>query len=253
MNFDTKINTLEKKWLFAILPENKPGYRSIRNKIENSFVLKRIDLSNEQIQDSYKLILVPKNNSGKNNLDIYATTPISVGRIKYENAEVYITISSLEDDVFEIEISKDEKLSQYGRLLNIETFANWVPGVKAPFDNSRVREIEIVKNKYLLAIAPQLKRIWLYEFETGLNYLIPLSNLFNEIMRAKKIQSPKIVGNPDYLFENIDEFEDEDFIRGLYFYNKYIRRLDIKLELNEIPKSKSIFDLFSLFKTKKRQ
>ncbi len=252
MNFDTKINTFEKRWLFAILPENKPGYRSIRNKIENSFVSKRIVLSEEQSQVSYKLILVPENNTGKNNPDTYATTPISVGIIKYENAEVYITVSSLEDDIFEIEISKDEKFSQYGKLLSIETYANWEPGTKAPFNNSKVREIDIVKNKYVLAVAPSLKRIWLYEYETGINYLIPLSNFFNELVRSKNIQSQEIVVNPNYLFTNLNKFKDEDFIRGLYFYNKYIRRLDIKIELSERPKSRSIFGLFSLLKTKKR-
>ncbi|MFZ6034495.1 MULTISPECIES: hypothetical protein [Melioribacter] len=252
MNSERKIDALEKQWIYAILPENKPGYKSIRDKIKNAFVLRRQPLSDDPVQDSYKLILAPESCTVNNTADTYATTPISTGKIKYENMEVYLAVSSFEDDVFEIEISKDQSNDSPGKLLNVETFAKWEPGMKAPFDNSEVREIEAVKNKYTLAIAPALKRIWLYEYATGINYLIPLSNFFNELTRSKNIQSPEIVGNPNYLFTNLNKFEDADFIRGLYFYNKYIRRLDIDLELKEKPKRKSLFSLFSLLKTKKR-
>ncbi|MGK9368538.1 hypothetical protein ACSSWA_06535 [Melioribacter sp. Ez-97] len=250
-NSEKNIDALEKQWIYAILPEDKPGYNSIRNKIENSIVLKRQTLSGDPVQGSYKLILAPAGYDG-NNPDTYSTTPISTGRIKYDNAEVYITISSYEDDVFEVEIAKDMSEGSPGKLLSVETYAAWEPGMKAPFDNSDVREIEAVKNKYTLAVAPVLKRIWLYEYETGINYLIPLSNFFNELMRSRKIQYPEIVSNPNYLFANLDKFEDADFIRALYFYNKYIRRLDLQLELKEKPERKSLFGLFSLLKTKKR-
>ncbi len=113
----------------------------------------------------------------------------------------------------------------------------------------KVREIVIVPDKYVLAISQVEKRIWVYGFETGINYLIPLSNFYNQLMIYKNIRDPKIALKPNLFFEKLQsEYTDIELRNTFITYNKYLRKLDIREELVNANPVKGKGKLFGIFK-----
>jgi hypothetical protein len=100
--------------------------------------------------------------------------------------------------------------------------------MKDPEMQSAVREIIIVPGKYLLAIAGTAKKMWLHEFENGVNHLLPVSNFYNELMRLNNIRDPKIILSPGRLFENLPAYDDQQIISAFLSYNKYLKKIDIE-------------------------
>ena len=114
-------------------------------------------------------------------------------------------------------------------------------------DNSDVREI-IINDDYILAIAPQHKKIWLHEKESGVNFLLPVTNFYNELMRVCNIRDTKIALRPASFFEIHNQFTDDQLILAFFSYNKYLKRVNIDYTLLDKihhKKRKSILLVFS--------
>jgi hypothetical protein len=114
-----------------------------------------------------------------------------------------------------------------------------MPGNKSPEDESTVKEIQISGGTYTFVIASESKRIWLHERETGINFIIPVTNYFNELMRYKNIRDPKIALNPSSLFLNLNSYSNSDLSNALINYDKYLRRFSLKLNSSSIKHSDS--------------
>jgi hypothetical protein len=127
------------------------------------------------------------------------------------------------------------------------TYSNWVPGQKAPHDNSPVREIPIIKKEIILAIAPAHKKVWVYNSQSGINHFIPVTNFYNELMILLSNKDPETALDPGRIFTNLDEFSDEQLINGFIIYNKRWQRVEINTQLLDNKsgeKKKSFLGLF---------
>ena len=240
--FPRQLTSIENMLLFSVLPQNKIGYKTYRNKI-NTLVITgsgRFGGGN----------FVLGKEGTEPDLSFPSSPVFAIGTNVYKEATIDITIHEELDEEIEFDISARNQSSLPEALTEIKkwNYSEWNPGDKAPNDNSFVREITITKDEYILAIAPAHKKIWLHEYKSGINFLIPLTNFYNELMRVSNIKDASIALKPTSFFENIDKFNDEQLMLAFFSYNRYLRKFDIQktLSAGSIPvKRKKIFSIFS--------
>jgi hypothetical protein len=248
-NFPRKVTTNENMLLFSVLPENKTGYNSYRNKIKALVVtgLGRFGGGN--------LILGKENTIP--DLSFPSSPVFAIGTNIYKEGTIDITIHEEVDDEIEFDISVLNQPALCGSIPETLTemkkwnYSEWNPGDNAPNDGSYVKEVKIIENKYLLAIAPLHKRIWLHEYKSGINFLIPLSNFYNELMRVCSIKDTKVALNPSSFFENLKNFTDIELKLAFLSYNKYLKRINIKEPIPIDSPGKKESKLFSIFRKDK--
>jgi hypothetical protein len=89
-----------------------------------------------------------------------------------------------------------------------------------------------------------------YEQETEINHLIPVTNFYNELMLHKNIRDPKVALDSKRLFLEHEKYSDEDIAYAFLTYNRI--RTKVHLEGNiqvEHPGKKSLLKrLTSIFK-----
>jgi hypothetical protein len=217
--FPRELNRREKCWLFAALPENKLGYRQYREIIENLFVI-----GYGRFGDG-NFILGEKDD--KIDLDISSSPILAIANITFDVGKVYVTIHEEFEGQIEVDIkvTAGENIPDDLTQAKVWTYSNWVPGDKAPFDKSDVREIKLVKNEIILVIAPVHKKVWVYNAQSGINHFVPVTNYYNEMMILLNVKDSEKALNPGRLFSNLDEFTDEQLIQGFLVYNKYWQRI----------------------------
>lgn len=242
--FPRRLTEREKEWLNFILPAERKGYSEYRKKIEDLFVIGygRFGGTN--------LILGKQND--KPDLSAPSSLVFASGNIIYKEAEIYILMHEEFEGQIEIDISNKheneipEKLSEVSRW----TYSTWKPGNKAPGDNSEIREIHLIKNEIVIVIAPVHKRIWVYENKSGINYFIPVTNFFNEIIRIRAIKDAKNLPKPNSIFTDTNSFSNEEIAQGFLLYNKHWKKIEIDYSFftkeKFEKKKKSFFDFLKL-------
>jgi len=239
--FPRNLTSIENILLFSVLPENKTGYNACRNKIKALVVT-----GSGRFGDG-NFILGKKDTQP--DLSFPSSSVFAIGTNIYKEGTIDITIHEEVDDEIEFDISVLNQISIPETLTEIKrwNYSEWNPGDKAPDDGSYVKEVKIVENKYILAIATLHKRIWLHEYKSGINFLIPLSNFYNELMRVCSIKDTKVALNPSSFFENLKNFNDVELKLAFLSYNKYLKRVDIKEPIpidSPANKEKKFFSLF---------
>jgi hypothetical protein len=241
MLFPRKLRTQEKEWLFTALPENKLGYMQYREIIDGLTVIGfgRFGDGNLILGTEGEII----------DLEVSSAPIFAVSNISFEKANVYVTIHEELERQIEIDLKIDNEKNIPDNLnqSKIWTYSNWIPGEKAPHDNSRVREVHLVKNEIVLAIAPIHKKIWVYNSRSGINHFVPVTNFYNEMILLTEIKDPVIALNPGRLFTNLDEFTDEQLATGFFTYNRHWKRVELDYHITELKnekKKKSFLDLF---------
>lgn len=243
--FPRSLTDDEKKYLFSVLPENKPGYKSYREKINELSVIGygRFGGTN--------LILGKENE--KPDLSIPSSPVFAAGYVIYDSVEVYIVIHEEEFDQIEIDISEtilSDEIKEK-KEINRWNYSEWKPGDRAPNDNGMVRQVDLSVDNYILAFAPTHKKIWVHNSATGINHFIPSGIFYNELMSIKGIRESKIVLNYNLLFEKLSEFGDNELFSAFINYNKLKRRIKFDYNQVEIKKEKESF-FQKVFRRKKK-
>lgn len=239
-NFPRKLTEREIDWIFWMLPENKPGYRAYREMIKKMMIIGygRFEPDN--------LILGQPND--KPDEETFFTPVISLGQIETKNAKIQISIHKEHKNQIQIDI-----VNLFGDMIpeNIDeikrwSYAHWIPGEVSPATGQSVREVKIyskTKHNLILVISPSDKKIWLHEVESGINYIIPVTNFFNELLRQRKGIFDKTDGlNPALIFENIDKFSDADINNAFINYSKLFAKVDVE-DYEEIKEKKGLLSL----------
>jgi hypothetical protein len=239
--FPRKLTSVENMLLFSVLPENKSGYNSYRNKINNLVVTG----SGRFGEGNFVL----GKEGTKPDLSLPSAPVFAIGSNVYEEATVDVTIHEDIDDEIEYDISARNQNSIPETLTEIKkwNYSEWNPGDEAPNDNSQVREI-IINDDYILAVAPLHKKIWLHERRSGVNFLLPVTNFYNELMRVCNIRDTKIALKPSSFFNTHNQFTNEQLMLAFFSYNKYLKRVDIDYTFayeTHRKKKKSFLSVFS--------
>lgn len=239
--FPRKLTDDELELLFTVLPRNRKGYADYRQKIIESFVIGygRFGGSN--------LILGAKDD--KPDLTISSAPILAFGTLISQNGKANVLIHEYLDGLIEIDISLsgDFKINEAAKKWN---YSEWIPGKTAPGDNSFVREIHLIKNKLVLAIAPVHKRIWVYDADSEINFIIPVTNYYNEVFRIAINKDKKSLPNIAEFFNNLDNFSDEILGQGFLSYNKYLNKINLDYKIfqkseKKDDKKKSFFSFFT--------
>jgi len=239
--FPRKLTYQEREWLFTALPEKKLGYMQYREIIDGLTVIGfgRFGVGNLILGTEGDII----------DLEISSAPIFAVSNISFKKANIYVTIHEELERQIEIDIKADTEGNKLDDLSKskIWTYSNWIPGEKAPHDNSTVREVHLVRNEIVLAIAPLHKKVWVYNSRSGINHFIPVTNFYNEMILLMETKDPVIALNPGRLFTNLDEFTDEQLTAGFLTYNRHWKRVELDHHLTELKneqKKKSFLDLF---------
>jgi|SRR5690554_21438 len=242
--FPRNLTPIEKMLLFSLLPENKPGYKSYREKINSMFVIGagrfgngNFILGNENTKVDLSLPSAPVFASG---INIYKEERFDIIIHEETDSEIEYDISSLK----EVNNYEPDKLNEIKKW----NYSEWNPGDKAPGDNSFVKEIEIINSKYLLAIAPSHKKIWLHEYKSGVNYLIPVTNFYNELMRVCAVKDSKVALNPSSFFDTLNNFNDDELKMAFMSYNRYLKRVSIDETISLKPVKQKRKNLLNIFR-----
>jgi hypothetical protein len=237
--FPKKISESERAILFSLLPENKSGYQHYRKLLEHLVLIGEGRFGNGNLILGEAKSVV--------NLSIPSSHVFAFGNIYSSSENYYAVIHTIDDGMIEVQIDpypiKDNLLIE-----KVVSYSDWKPGMKSPERDSEVFEYMIKENEYDLAICPLSKKIWLHEFESGVNYIIPLSNFFNELMRVRNVKDEKLLTNPAIFFSQVNTFSEMEIKLAFLLYNKYLRHFDLgdALEklISEKDKRKRSFKLF---------
>ncbi|MCX7874782.1 MAG: hypothetical protein N2321_01305 [Melioribacteraceae bacterium] len=238
-NFPRELTENEKDLLFSALPENKLGYKIYRDKINNSFVL-----GYGRFGGGNLILGTP---GTEIDTEESATPIFAISKIVYSDHEIYVTIHHQDNDQIEIDIQNFELTPKINEMKELYrwTYSDWTPGQKAPYDNSYVKEIHLILNSLVLAIAPVHRKIWTYNAKDEVNYLIPVTNFYNELMLLMDEKNPEVALNPNLLFENLENYSNEKLGQAFLLYNKMWNRIELDYSLFDpkmIQRKKSFFD-----------
>ena len=240
--YPRELTDIEMKTLLLMLPENKSGYNSYRGKIKKSFVIGegRFGKGNYFLGDK----------GNRHDLTVSSSPVLAAGVVEFEEAPVDVSIHEEFEDKIEIDLKPqlETKKLDSTQPKHYWTYSEWVPGKKAPGDNSTLREVHLIKNFLVIAIVPTHKRVWIYEAESEINHLIPVTNFYNEIMRVKGERDPEIVLKPNRLFTHHNELTDQEIGQGFFLYNKYLNKIKLDYSLFKNinkKKQKTFFRIFN--------
>ena len=228
--FPRKLTGAEKKILFSILPDNKPGYKIYREKIDKLFVIGygRFGETN----------LVLGRKESKPDFSVSSTPVFAIGTVETNLGTIDVIIHEESDDEIEFDITGPELSVTYDQVQinSCKTYSGWIPGLPSPIDGSDLREVVISTDRFVLAISPVQKKIWLFEYDTGVNRLIPLTNFYNELMRVKNIRDPERALKPGSFFNDLNLYSDSDLKTALLKYDKYMHKLKLPFDIKtDIP------------------
>ena len=237
--FPRKLTEHEIDWILWMLPESKPGYRAYREMIKEMMVI-----GYGKFEPDNLILGQPDD---KPNEETFFMPIVSLGQIETEKAKIQILIHKPYNNQIQIDIVN--LLGDFipGELREIKrwSYAYWNPGEKSPATGQPVREVKIfskTEHNLILVIAPFDKKIWLHEITTGINYIIPVTNFFNELLRQRKELLDRTAPlNTNFIFENISKFSDADINNAFVNYSKLFAKVDTS-SYDEIKEKKGFIN-----------
>jgi hypothetical protein len=240
--FPRKLSESELNLLLLLLPENKPGFSNYRKLLNEYYLIGEGRFGN----GNYFL----GNPGDEIDLEISSSPVLTSGIIYTDKATFEISINEIQNNKIEFSILPYPDENENYNIKKVITLSDWVPGKKSP-EGNKVKLFPIDGMNYILVIAPVDHRLWLYEKSTGINYPIPVSNFYNELLRLKKETRNEVYRNPNKLFDDLDSFDESEIILSFILYCKYKRRFNFDYLIDRflpVPKKKK--SLFSIFRRK---
>ncbi len=230
----------EREFLEFVLPFDRPGYKTYRELIESMVVLGSGRRGNGNFILGY---------SGDTpDTQSPLASVVAYGAVESTRGAFTITVREFVGKQIDVEIvsTDGDEAPEHFEEKRRWTYSLWTPGNLSPATGAPVREI-LVGESATLAIASADKRIWVHEAASGMLYLIPITNFYNELMLHKNIRDPKIALQSKGFFREIENYSDHDLRSAFIVYNKL--RPKVTITNTVIPQAKqtgsiSIFQKF---------
>ncbi len=216
----------EREWIEWILPREREGYRRYRDLIAPMRVI------GEGRRGKGELVLgVP---GDAPDLNGPLAPVLAYGAIETTFGMISVTIREVQNDQISVEIvsHRSEEVPEEYEESRRWTYSTWNPGNGCPQCRGMVREIPMVPEAQtgaglVLALCPTDRRIWVHDRQSLVNYLIPVTNYYNELMLHKNIRDPKVALDAKHLFEDLPRYPDSDLAYAFLTYNKLRSRIPI--------------------------
>jgi hypothetical protein len=245
-HYPRPLTTRERDWLEWVLPAERAGYRRYRKYLETMVVL------GEGRRGKGDFILgyagdVP-------DLSMSLPPVFAYGVIETNFGPISITVRENYGDQIDVEIvsHRADELPHEFEESRRWTYSTWSAHDPCPQCGKPPREVPMhdTSGKFLLlAICTTDKRLWVYDAETQVNHLIPVTNFYNELILHKNIRDPKIALDSKLLFIDLAKYSDADLTYAFLTYNKVKTKVNVKGMLVAERKEKKAFitRLLSLF------
>ena len=213
----------EKDWLFYLLPEESHAYAEYRSTIASMLVIGEGRFGEGNLVLGYE---------GDSPDLSYSSLPVfASGQIICKGCTIQISIHEFFDNKIEVSLSNlsDSEIPEFLLETARWSYSYWRPGKPSSFKGDKLREINVSKNdnELVLALSPESRTVWLHDSRSKVNYIIPVTNFINELLRG----NPKIDKsggiNIGFIFSNLEKFEDDDFIRAFVQYNKHWHKIEL--------------------------
>jgi hypothetical protein len=194
------LNTHERRLIEWLLPEDKPFYAGVRSSLETLDFERQLDGS---IQ------------FGRYDDDLAET--VAIGEIEDPDSTVSLRMDEDGEGAFLSipELSPDTRF--------VWTLSSWTPA------SYLARQIEMNDATgamhYVFALSPARRVLWLHHVATGYNQLIPVTGLFVELARLRRVTSTGSLTHHSF-FELADKSSDDVLMEALLEYNKRARKFD---------------------------
>jgi hypothetical protein len=216
-NYPRPLTPREKEWLEWILPPGRKGYTMYRTLIEDMVVI------GAGRRGAGEVIFGLHGDSP--DFDAPLSPVFAYGLIETNFGPISITLREVLGNQISVEIvsHRMEQVPTDFEETRRWTYSTWKPNEPCPQCLTKVREVSMHTNEgkqLVLAVCAYDKRLWIYEQDTEINHLIPVTNFYNELMLHKNIRDPKIALDSKRLFTELEKYSDADLTYGFLTYNK---------------------------------
>ncbi len=226
-SFPRLMSGQERAWLDFLLPEDRPGYRPLREQLRSLPVL------GEGRWGAGDLILGARGRridpeAGMRPVAAYgeinATAPDGKGfvitlAVHYPDEEGLVE--------FQIATQNIGGVPENFRERSAWTYSRWLPGGPCPATGAVVREIPLNPRRALLLVISPVKRVlWLHDAEDLTNTLVPVTNYYNELMLLKGIRDPERALDHKRLFSELEDLTDGELRGAFVRYNSGFPKVD---------------------------
>lgn len=236
--YPRKLTEREREWLLYLLPEDSGLYADYRGK-----VLSMLVIGEGRFGEGNRVLGYEGDEPDLS----YSSLPVfACGQIKFKECSVQISIHEFFDNKIETSINNlsgsdiPDELTEISRW----SYSYWKPGNPSPFDGDLLREISITKNRneLVLALSPKNRSVWLYDSKSAVNFIIPVTNFINELLRGNtKIDKSKGI-DIDFIFLHLDKFTDYEFVYAFVQYNRHWRKVALPdADVAEVKEKKGLF------------
>ncbi|MDH3252153.1 MAG: hypothetical protein OEM41_05130 [Ignavibacteria bacterium] len=234
--YPRELRTKEADLINAVLPADRPGYRTYRDLVASMVVL------GAGRRGAGNLVLGFAGDTADTTAPLAPV--IAYGMLETTLDAFSITVREYVGDQIDIEIvsSKSEEIPDHFEEKRRWTYSTWLPGYPSPASNVHPREVRI-DDDHVLAIAARERRVWIYEGTSGMNILIPVTNYYNEIMLRKGIRDPAVALNSALLFSDGSSYSDEDLRAAFVAYNALKPKVHV-VAPEPAPRTRGIFAFF---------
>lgn len=233
------LTSREKEWLEWILPKERKGYAVYRALMQEMVVIGAGRRGTDEI------ILGLRGDIP--DVDSPLSQVFAYGMIETNFGPISITLREIVNNQTSVEIVSHsmERVPSEFEESRRWTYSLWKPNEPCPQCCTKTREVKMHSHDgkhFVLALCPHNKRLWIYEQETEVNHLIPITNYYNELMLHKNIRDPKIALDSKRLFTELDTYSDNDLTYAFLTYNKL--RTKVRVEGTIEPEQSSPTSLF---------
>lgn len=210
----------ERDLLESVLPSDRPGYRRYRDLVSSMVVI------GEGRQGAGNLVLGPEGQVP--DLISPLAQVVAYGVVETTLDSFTMTVREYIGNQIDVEIVSSSlgEIPDHFEEKRRWTYSTWRPGSPSPSHNQPVREV-VIGEAFVLAISRDEKRLWVYDGDSGMNLLIPITNFYNELMLHKHIRDPRVALVSQLLFTQLEEYSNDDLRVSFIAYNKLKRKVDI--------------------------
>lgn len=208
--------------LESVLPPDRPGYRRYRDLVNSMVVI------GEGRRGAGNLVLGPEGHVP--DLVSPLAQVVAYGVVETTLDSFTMTVREYIGNQIDVEIVSSSlgEIPDHFEEKRRWTYSTWRPGSPSPLHNQPVREV-VIGEAFVLVISRDEKRLWVYDGDSGMNLLIPITNFYNELMLHKHIRDPRVALVSQLLFTHLEEYSDDDLRVSFITYNILKRKVDVKI------------------------
>lgn len=221
--YPRRLSVEELSLLDWLLPSDRAGYRYYRERIESSVVL-----GNGRWGEGDYIL-------GRDGDIVDLSGPMervfAFGVVEYATHRLNVTVHEEAAEQIEVQFATIGNASEGADETRRYCFSYWNPGDRSPKTNGFVREIAFASNAtipaFILCIAREDEKLWLFDAASGVNHLVPLTNFHNELMLHLRVRDPKYVHRPKDFFALHESYADADLIAAFIRYNRSWKKVEL--------------------------